>query len=135
MELLDFSFCAFTSWSKQQTKCWENRENVYASEWELGKLFVVIWRAKVDVTWWLWRKNERDKCKNKHMKWKYRKKGGEKEVEEGEFFKYKWFLSRKWDIMKIGERKKIQTRNVFYLNFKKKTTKMRGTRLWACGVL
>ncbi len=37
--------------------------------------------------------------------------------------------------MKIGERKKIQTRNVFYLNFKKKTTKMRGTRLWACGVL
>lgn len=32
--------------------------------------------------------HERDKCKNKHMKWKYRqKKRGKKEVEEGEFFK------------------------------------------------
>jgi hypothetical protein len=63
------------------------------------------------------------------------KKGGKKEVEEGEVFKYEWFLNRKRDIIKIGKGKICQTRNLFYLNFKKKTTNIRGRRLWACGVL
>jgi hypothetical protein len=85
----------------------------------------------VDATWWLWRKYEREKCKNKHMRWEDRKKGGKKEIEEGEFFKYELFLSWKGDIMKIGKRKFCQTRNVFYLNFKKKTTKIRGSKSWA----
>jgi hypothetical protein len=48
---------------------------------------------------------------------KIEKKGGKKEIEEGEFFKYEWFLSWKGDIMKIGKRKFCQTRYVFYLNF------------------
>ncbi len=37
--------------------------------------------------------------------------------------------------MKIGKRKFCQTRNVFYLNFEKKTTKIRGSKSWACGIL